>query len=289
QLHREQQETISDLQATKHEFQQMADNIQEIFWTIDVETKNAIYINHAYEAITRRSLRSLRQNPSSYKEVIHPDDRTHVLAKLDEAAQSGHFNEKFRIVRPEGEVRWVWVRGFPVRDPAGRVARLVGTALEITTEKEAEERVAQNLALARSAWAEADALRKATLGLTQDLRMDLVLEALLQSLADLIPYTCARVLIPEGGPHVLSLGEKRCSQTPEPRSEFPLTLNADDSPFLRRILAGQTSVLISDTTEEHSWQTFEGHDQLRSWLSVPLLASGQYMGFLSVGHTEPNR
>ena len=141
QLHREQQETISDLQATKHEFQQMADNIQEVFWTIDAETKNAIYVNHAYEAITGRSLRSLRQNPSSYKEVIHPDDRTHVLAKLDEAAQSGHFNEKFRIVRPDGEVRWVWVRGFPVRDPDGRVARLVGTALEITTEKEAEERV----------------------------------------------------------------------------------------------------------------------------------------------------
>jgi PAS domain S-box-containing protein len=119
--------------------------------------------------------------------------------------------------------------------------------------------------------------------------MDFVLEALLQSLADLIPYSCARVLIAEGGPHVLSLGEKLCPQTPKPRSEFPLSLNADDSPFLQRILAGQKSVLISDTTEEHAWRSFEGHDQLRSWLSVPLIASGQYLGFLSVGHTEPNR
>jgi PAS domain S-box-containing protein len=289
QLHREQQETTSDLQATKHELQQMADNIQEIFWTIDAETKNAIYVNHAYEAITGRSLRSLRENPSSYKEVIHPDDRTHVLAKLEEAAQSGHFNEKLRIVRPDGEVRWVWVRGFPVRDIDGRIARLVGTALEITTEKEAEERVAQNLALARSAWAEADALRKATMGLTQDLRMDFVLDALLQSLADLIPYTCARVLIPEGGPHVLALGEKLCPDNPLSRPEFPLTLNADDSPFLKRILANRKSVLISDTTLEESWSTFEAHADLHSWLSVPLVASGQYLGFLSVGHTEANR
>ena len=289
QLHREQQETISDLQATKHEFQQMADNIQEVFWTIDAETKNALYVNQAYEALTGRSLRSLRENPSSYKDVIHPDDRTHVLAKLDEAALSGHFNEKFRIVRPEGEVRWVWVRGFPVRDPDGKVARLVGTALEITAEKEAGERVVQNLALARSAWAEADALRKATMGLTQDLRMDFVLDALLQSLADLIPYTCARVLIPEGGPHVLALGEKLCPDNPRSRSEFPLTLNAEDSPFLKGILVNQKSVLISDTTKERSWSTFEAHADLRSWLSVPLVASGQYLGFLSVGHTEPNR
>ena len=184
----------------------MADNIQEIFWTLDAKSKHIVYVNQAYETITGRSLRSLTENPASYEEVIHPEDRIHVLAKLDLAAQSGHFNEKFRIVRPEGEVRWVWVRGFPVRDADGTVARLVGTALEITAEKEAEDQVAQNLSLARSAWAEADALRKATLGLTQDLRMDFVLGALLQSLADLIPYTCARVLIPEGGPNLFLLG-----------------------------------------------------------------------------------
>jgi PAS domain S-box-containing protein len=289
QLRREQRETSTVLQATQHEYLQMADNIQEVFWTIDAETKNAIYVNQAYEAITGRSLQSLRENPSSYKEVIHPDDRAHVLGKLDEAAQSGYFDEKFRIVTPDAQLRWVWARGFPVRDSDGKIARLVGTALEITAQKEAEDRVAQNLALAQSAWAEADALRTATVGLTEDLRMDSVLGALLQSLADLIPYTCARVLIPEGGPHVLALGEKCCPNDPESRSESPLTLNAEGSPFLQRILSERQSVLISDTSGEESWSTFEGHAHLHSWISVPLVASGQYLGFLSVGHTEPNR
>jgi PAS domain S-box-containing protein len=289
QLRRDQRDAASVLQTAEHEFQQMAGNIQEIFWMIDADSKKALYVNQAYEAITGCSCRSLMENPSSYEDVIHPDDRVHVLGKLAEAAQNGQFNERFRIVRPGRDVRWVWARGFPVRDSEGKIRRLVGTVLEITAQKEAEEQVATNLALAQSSWAEAEALRKATLGLTQDLRMDFVLEALLQSLADLIPYSCARVLIAEGGPHVLSLGEKRCPQTSKPHSEFPLTLNADDSPFLQRILAGQKSVFISDTREEHSWQAFEGHDQLRSWLSVPLVASGLYLGFLSVGHTEPNR
>ena len=289
QLRREQRETSTVLQATRHEYQQMADNIQEIFWTIDAETKNAIYVNQAYEAITGRSLRSLRENPSSYKEVIHPDDRILVLAKLDEAGQSGYFDEKFRIVTPQHQLRWVWVRGFPVRDADGKIARLVGTAVELTAEKEAEERVAQNLALAQSAWAEADALRNATLGLIQDLRMDFVLGALLQSLADLIPYTCARVLVPEGGPHVLALGEKQRLEDPKPNSESPLTLNADESPFLKQILTDQKSVLISDTENAASWSTFQEHAHLRSWLSVPLVAAGQYLGFLSVGHIEPDR
>ena len=289
QLRHDQRNAAAVLQTAEHEFQQMAGNIQEIFWMIDADSKKALYVNQAYEAITGRSCRSLMENPSSYEDVIHPDDRIHVLGKLAEAARNGQFNERFRIARPGGDVRWVWARGFPVRDSEGKIRRLVGTVLEITAQKEAEEKVATNLALARSSWAEAEALRKATFGLTHDLRMDFVLEALLQSLADLIPYTCARVLIAEGGPHVLSLGEKLCPQTPKPRSKFPLTLNADDSPFLQRILAGQKSVLISDTRDEQSWRTFEGHDHLRAWLSVPLVASGQYLGFLSVGHAQPNR
>jgi PAS domain S-box-containing protein len=119
--------------------------------------------------------------------------------------------------------------------------------------------------------------------------MDFVMDALLRSLAELVPYTCARVLVPEGGPHVLALGERRCPEPAKRAARYPLTLTAAESPFLQRILANQKSVLIPDTKAEEGWQTFKGHKQLRSWLSVPLVASGHYLGFLSVGHTEPNR
>ena len=272
---------------SEERFQQMARNIQEIFWMIDADTKQALFVNQAYEAITGRSCDSLRDSPSSYEELIHPEDRVHVLTRLDEATRSGQFNERFRIVRPGNEVRWVWVRGFPVRDAGGKIRRLVGTALEITAQKEAEEQVATNLALAKSAWAEAEALRKATLSLTQDLRMDFVMDALLRSVADLVPYTCARVLVPEGGPHWLALGEKIYPEPANKSFRPPLTLIADKSPFLQRISVEQKSVLIADTNQEEEWQTFKGHKQFRSWLCVPLVASGEFLGFLSVGHTQP--
>lgn len=260
---------------SEERFQQMANNIQEIFWMIDAETKKALYVNPTYETITGRSCESLRDTPTSYQELIHAEDRVHVLSKLDEATRSGHFNERFRIVSAPGEIRWVWVRGFPVRDGEGRIRRLVGTALEITAQKQAEE--------------EAEALRKATLSLTQDLRMDFIMETLLRSLEELVPYTCARVLVPESGPHMLALGERNCPEqpkTPEPRA--PLTFAAEESTFFCRILTEQKSVLIADTKTEEKWHTFKGHKQLRSWLSAPLVASGQYLGCLSVGHTQPN-
>lgn len=255
---------------------------------IDAETKKALFVNPAYETITGRSCQSLHDDPTSYEDLIHPEDRVHVLAKLDEATRSGNFNEKFRILCAQEAIRWVWVRGFPVRDAAGKILRLVGTALEITAQKEAEEQVAANLALAKSAWAEAEALRKATLSLTQDLRMNFVMDALLKSLEDLVPYTCARVLIPEGGPHVLALGERNCPEPEKKSSRFPLAFMADESSFFHRILTEKKSTLIADTKAEEKWQTFKGHKQLRSWLSVPLVASGEYLGCLSVGHTQPN-
>jgi PAS domain S-box-containing protein len=273
---------------SEERFQQMARNIQEIFWMIDAETKQALFVNQAYETITGRSCESLRDRPSSYEELIHPEERVHVLAKLDEATRTGHFNERFRIVCAQGEVRWVWVRGFPVRDAGGKIRRLVGTALEITAQKQAEEQVAANLAIAKSAWAEAEALRQATLSLTQDLRMDFVMAALLRSLEELVPYTCARVLVPEGGPHVLALGERMSPEPEKKEPRAPLTFVADESSFFHRILMEQKSVLIADTKTEEKWQAFKGHRQMRSWLSAPLVASGQYLGCLSVGHTRPN-
>jgi PAS domain S-box-containing protein len=262
-------------------------NPDKSFWVIDPETRTATYVNPAYEAITGRSCQSLIEKPSSYEKAIHPDDRAHVLGELKQAAQSGHFEERFRIVRPEGEVRWVWVRGFPRRDANGKIIRRGGTALDITALKEAEDRVAANLSRANSAWAEAEALRKATLALTEDLHMDCVLDALLRSLAELVPYSCARVLVPEGGPHWLALGEKLCPEAATKSSRNPLTFVADESPFFQGIWAERRRVLIADTKLEPGWQTFEGHAQFRSWIGVPLLASDEFLGFLSIGHVEP--
>lgn len=87
----------------------------------------------------------------------------------------------------------------------------------------------------------------------------------------------------------MALGEKLCPELPDKPYKPPLTLIADKSPSFQRISAAQKSVLIADTNQEEGWQTFKGHKQLRSWLCAPLIASGEFLGFLSAGHTEPNR
>jgi PAS domain S-box-containing protein len=284
---------VREHRQSEERYRQMASHIQEIFWMLDADSKKVLEVNEAYETITGRTRKSLLDNPTSYEEIIHPEDRVHVLARLDEATRTGKFDERFRITLPNRDVRWVRVHGFPMRNPAGKIWRLVGTAQDITEQKQAEDQVVKNLEIAESARAEADALRKATLSLTQDLHMDSVMEALLRSLEELVPYTLARVIVPEGGPHLLALGEREIPERPKALPKYhpghPLTLIADQCPFLKKVLEDQKSVFVPDTSGEKDWHTFTGHSHLRSWLSVPLKASDEYLGFLSIGHTEPNR
>jgi PAS domain S-box-containing protein len=287
-LRRNQHESTTVLETTESQLEQMEDNIQEVFWMIDAESKPVLRVNQSYETITGCSCQSLMDNPSSFREIIHPEDRVPVLAKLDEGLPTGKLDERFRIVRPDGDIRWVWVRGFPVRDSGGKILRLVGTALDITTETKAEKQVERNLALAKSAWAEADALRKATLGLTQDLRMNYVLDTLLQSLTELIPCEYARVLLLEGDSRLLVAREKLLHETGEGARHEPVVLEASEFPLFRHIVIGQNSVLLPDTKKESEWQRFERHASVHSWLCVPLIAARETLGVLSIGHSQPN-
>jgi GAF domain-containing protein len=179
------------------------------------------------------------------------------------------------------------MRGFPVRDGKGRIRQLVGTALDITTQKHAEEEVAKNLSFAEAAWAEADAIRKATLALTQDLQMDNVLDTLLQSLLGLVPYESAQILLLESDSRLFVAREAPHADTAKAAVKYPLTLDAADFPDLQRVLVSQSGHLVRDTKEEQEWRALRGSGQVRSWLGVPLVASHQTLGLLSLGHAVP--
>lgn len=274
------------LRESEERFQEMARNIEEIFWTLDAENMKVLYVNPAYETITGRSCESLDEDPKSYEEVIHPEDRVRVLSRLDEAVHNGQFDEEFRITKPDGATRWVWVRGFPVRDSAGIVRRLVGTAQDVSARKSAEEEIARNLDRAESAGAEADAFRKTTLALTQNLSMDYVLDTLLQSLLKLVPCESARILLVEADTRLFLAREVQGCETSRRIPKSPATFDAKDSESLMRVLAGRSSLLIPNTAAETGWAAFKGFSHLRSWLCVPLIASQQVLGLLSLGDSN---
>lgn len=277
----------SALGNSEERFRQMATNIQEVFWMLDAKDQQIVYVSQAYQAITGRSCASLLEHPEAFQDLIHSEDRERVLARSGQAVQSGRFEEEFRIVRADGAVVWICVRGFPVRGTDGVLRHIVGTAQDVSARKSAEEQMIRNLELAKSARAEAEALRNASLALTENLSMDNVLDTLLHSLLELIPCDSARVLLWEADTLFFTAREMQRPGIDPPAAAHALTFDARDNRLLMRVLTTRDAVLLSDTRDEPDWQTFPGHSQFHSWLCAPLVAAQQVLGLLSIEHAQP--
>lgn len=131
------QQAEAALRESEERFRQIAETIQEVFWVATADLTQILYVSPAYEAIWKQPCASLYEQPKSFIDAIHPDDRTQALAVL-EAQQNSGFSHEYRIVRPDGSIRWIWERAFSVCDQAGNPYRIVGAAQDITDRKLAE-------------------------------------------------------------------------------------------------------------------------------------------------------
>lgn len=133
----------SALRESEERFRQMVDHLQEVFWMANSAGTEILYINPAYEKIWGRSRESLYAYPLSWTDAIHPEDQERVRREFTSEASKGEFRAEYRIVRPEGSVRYIWHRSFPIRDESGNIRRVVGIAEDITERKQAEEDLRQ--------------------------------------------------------------------------------------------------------------------------------------------------
>jgi len=156
----------------------------------------------------------------------------------------------------------------------------------ITLRRRAQQAVNQSLILARSSWQEADALRSATLALTEDLRMNRVLDTLLQTLSRLVPYEQAQVLLLETNSR-LFLARKATSDKSVPVTSFAETIDVSEFPILGDVLSVQKGLVIEDTAEHLGWRHGANGIPARSWIGVPLISSNQVLGVLSLAHSFP--
>jgi PAS domain S-box-containing protein len=160
----------SELREREARFRQVAENIEEVVWMSDSHKEEILYANPAYEDVWGRPVESLYDDPRSFLDAVHPDDRDRVRAAVDHQA-AGEYDEVYRIVRPDGDERWIRDRAVPVRNDAGEVHRVVGVASDITEQKEQARKREQIIGRVTDAIVEVDADWRFTLvnGQAEDL------------------------------------------------------------------------------------------------------------------------
>lgn len=128
----------AELREGEERLRQIAGTLRDAIWLVDSQTQRVLYVNQSFERICGRTCAEFYENPDAFNEIIHPDDKDRVLRAYFNGASVGTLEERHRIVRPDGEVRWVHGRTVPVRNAAGETYRIASILEDVTRRVEAE-------------------------------------------------------------------------------------------------------------------------------------------------------
>lgn len=120
------------------------ENSEHVYWISSPELQSIEYVSPSYERIWGRSREDLYANPESWITFLHPDDAIHhhpiheMAEKIKSLSDKARYSENYRIIRPDGEVRWIIDRGFPIYDEHNQCIGVTGIAIDITEQKKSE-------------------------------------------------------------------------------------------------------------------------------------------------------
>jgi len=135
-LERRVTERTQALQESEARMRQITGAMRQAVWLRNAETFELLYVNPAYEDIWGRTCESLMADPRSFLQAIHPEDRERIWEKIQTEPRDAFFNQEYRILQPNGVVRWIWDRNFPIKNEAGTIYRTLTVVEDITERKQ---------------------------------------------------------------------------------------------------------------------------------------------------------
>jgi PAS domain S-box-containing protein len=126
----------AQLRESEKRFRGFAENSADALWIVNSETMKLEYLSPAFERIWGECREAVMEDLSRWTDLVHPDDREKAAQGMPRVLAGESYTGAYRIVRPDGQVRWVRDTGFPIHDDG--VARVGGIAQDITDLKAAE-------------------------------------------------------------------------------------------------------------------------------------------------------
>lgn len=132
-----------NLVESEQRFHEFAERFGGVFWIEEFGSSEVLYVSPSFEKVWGRDIREAYQECEIRRRWIHEEDRERVIRSYESSFQRGDYNEEYRIRRPNGEVRWIWERGFPIVGETGELLRMAGIVEDITEQKFAAEQIVE--------------------------------------------------------------------------------------------------------------------------------------------------
>jgi diguanylate cyclase (GGDEF)-like protein/PAS domain S-box-containing protein len=267
-------------------FHQMAENIPAVLWMVDPSMTQCFYISPAYEKIWGRTCESFYKDPKSFLEAILPEDRGRVVDSLARLMEGrADLDEEFRILRPDGSIRWVQNRAFRVWNERGELSGLTGSMEDITERKQTETNLREQTEVVETINC-----------IGQILSAELDLQKVVQALTDAATELTGAAF----GSFFYNVTDERgesyllytLSGAPrEAFGHFPMPHNTD---LFGPTFCGEGVIRIADVKKDPRYGKNPpyygmppGHLPVTSYLAVPVISrSGEVLGGLFFGHPE---
>jgi PAS domain S-box-containing protein len=265
---------------------QIAENIEQVFWLRDVTSDRVIYASPAFETVWEISCRELYANPYILIESVHPEDRLQVMVTRP-SNDHKPFTQVYRIYRPDGSLRWISAHTFLIKEKVGALNYVFCIAQDITDQKLIELALRKTLDRTREQF---DLSRKMSLAR----KPEAVLRALM-SAEELRTAQRAALLFfenPKAGPtHGVELTASWVSSQNSPPWQSESSLY--EEPALVELLSPSRTVVINEIQSDPRLTPvlrdllLEGH--IRTLVLFPLIASGDWLGCLSIYYTQEHQ
>lgn len=263
-------------------FRELVANLREVVWTSEPGLARFHYISPGYETLFGRPIVRLCEDPRSFLEPIHPADRERVERVLTDRIRE-ESDLEYRIIRPNGEIRWIQSKVYPILDERGGVRRIVGLSEDITIRQRREE--------------SHRFLSEATRVLFASLRYEETLQTVARLAADRVANWCIIFMVEDGQIRRLALAARDPAlerRARELEGRYPVTPH---HPVHQVLETGATQVLPELPSLPPDALHREGGDPLeflrlfgiKSVILVAMIARNRTLGAIAFGSSEPER
>ena len=138
----EHKRTENALQESEERFRQMADSLPEVIWITSLDPEKMLYVSPSFERVWGLPVAEIYRNPRRWTETIHEADRDRVVstfARWIAGEQVSYHDVEFRIIQPNGAIRWIHERAVLTLNQQGTPYRVSGISTDITERKRSEE------------------------------------------------------------------------------------------------------------------------------------------------------
>jgi len=262
---------------------QIAENIEQVFWLTDATSGRILFISPAFEAVWGRSSKSLYADPSILIESVHPEDRVQVMVA---SPHNDHkpYDQTYRILRPDGGLRWISARTFVIRGESSDSFYQVCVAQDITSQNQIDQTLRKALDRSREQFTLSHKMSLAR-------KPEAVLKTLM-SAHELRPAQRAALLFfdnPRVGP-ARGMEVTASWLSSQNLSPWASEVNLYEEPALWELLQPNRTVAItgiqSDPRLSPSVREYLLEGQIQTLAIFPLVASGDWLGSLLVYYKQ---